>query len=130
MKSLSYQLLASTIGLPIAIISNDYQEIPIPEDINKSYHKIVFKIKEEEPDIFAIGVLFTLSLLSFTFAAPRGYSELEFVPDEEWNLEYFVHGAAGSEDLVDYINDPGSLNLSILAGDFGRDNCPNYQFTP
>ena len=41
-------------------------------------------------DLFAVGVLFTLSLMSFTFAAPRGYSEIEFVPDEEWNLGYFV----------------------------------------
>ena len=90
--SLLYQLLASTIGLSIEIISNDYRETPVPGEINNSYHKIVFQIKEEDPDIFAIGVLFTLSLLSFTFAAPRGYSEIEFVPDEEWGLEYFVQG--------------------------------------
>ena len=30
--------------------------------------------------------------MSFTFSAPRGYSEIEFIPDEEWNLEYFVQG--------------------------------------
>ena len=92
MKELPYHLLESTIGLPIKIISNDYLETPVPQDINNSYHKIVFEINEDEPDIFAIGVLFTLALLSFTFAAPRGYSEFEFVPDEEWNLEYFVQG--------------------------------------
>ena len=34
------------------------------------------------------------------------------------------------EDLIGYLNDPGSLDLSILAEDFGRDNCPNYEFTP
>jgi len=37
-----------------------------------------------------MGVLFTLSLMSFSFAAPRGASEMHFVPDEEWNLGYFV----------------------------------------
>jgi hypothetical protein len=30
--------------------------------------------------------------MSFTFAAPRGISENYFIPDEEWNLEYFVQG--------------------------------------
>ncbi len=33
-----------------------------------------------------------LSLMSFSFAAPRGASEMHFVPDEEWNLAYFVKG--------------------------------------
>jgi len=30
--------------------------------------------------------------MSFTYAAPRGYSEVEFVPDEEYNLGYFIQG--------------------------------------
>lgn len=47
---------------------------------------------EEEPDDWAIGVLFTLSLMSFSFAAPRGISEMHFIPDEDWNLGYFVNG--------------------------------------
>jgi hypothetical protein len=40
-----------------------------------------------------VGILVaSLSLMSFTYAAPRGYSENEFMPDEEWNLEYFIQG--------------------------------------
>jgi hypothetical protein len=39
-----------------------------------------------------IGILFTLSLMSFTFAASRGISELYFVLDEQWNLGYFFQG--------------------------------------
>ncbi|MFH1985066.1 MAG: hypothetical protein ABIL58_24785 [Pseudomonadota bacterium] len=84
---LEYRLLSESIGLPINVISNEYQEFK-----GNSHHRIVFQIEEEESDTFAIGILFTLSLMSFTFSAPRGYSENEFIPDEEWNLEYFVQG--------------------------------------
>ena len=41
---------------------------------------------------WACMVCFPLSLMSFTFSGPRGYSEIEFIPDEEWNLGYFVNG--------------------------------------
>jgi len=30
--------------------------------------------------------------MSFSFATPRGYSAEYFVPDEQWNLGYFVQG--------------------------------------
>jgi hypothetical protein len=30
--------------------------------------------------------------MSFTYAAPRGYSFNDFIPDEEYNLGYFVEG--------------------------------------
>ena len=86
-NALSYRLLEETIGIPIEIVSNEFNEI-----YTNTHHKIVFQIKEEEPDLWAFGVLFTLSLMSFTFAAPRGISENYFIPDEEWNLEYFVQG--------------------------------------
>ena len=79
--------MAETVGIPVEIVSNEFNEI-----VSNTHQKIVFQNKEEEPDIWAFGVLFTLSLMSFTFAAPRGYSEIEFIPDEEWNLEYFVQG--------------------------------------
>jgi hypothetical protein len=83
--TLPYQMLYETIGIPLEIISDDFTEFH-----GNEHHKIIFQIKEEEPDIFAFGVLFTLSLMSFTFSAPRGYSEIEFIPDEQWNLDYFV----------------------------------------
>ena len=86
-KSSTFNLLDGTIGITIDIISNEFEEFA-----GNTHQKIVFQIQEEEPDIFAIGVLFSLSLMSFTFSGPRGYSEIEFVPDEEWNLGYFVNG--------------------------------------
>ena len=86
-KLSAFNLLDGTIGISITIITNEYDEIA-----NNSHHKIVFQIQEEEPDIFAIGVLFALSLMSFTFSGPRGYSEIEFIPDEDYNLGYFVNG--------------------------------------
>lgn len=49
-------------------------------------------VEEEEPDDSAIGILFTLSLMSFTYSAPRRYSENLFVPDEDWNFSYFIEG--------------------------------------
>ena len=91
-KSLGYQLLSETVGIPIEIVSNDYEEMPAVEDTVSTYQEIVFQIKEDEPDDWAIGILFTLSLMSFSFAAPRGISEMHFIPDEDWNLGYFVNG--------------------------------------
>lgn len=91
-KSIGYQLLYETVGIQIKIISNHYEESPGFEGSVNTYQEIGFQIKEEEPDDWAIGVLFTLSLMSFSFAAPRGASEMHFVPDEEWNMGYFVKG--------------------------------------
>jgi len=91
-KSLGYQLLYETVGIQIKTVSNHFEETPGFEGSVNTYQEIVFQIKEEEPDTWAIGVLFTLSLMSFSFAAPRGASEMHFVPDEEWNLAYFVRG--------------------------------------
>ena len=90
--SIGNRLLAETIGIPIEIISNDYEEIPAVEDTVSTYQEIVFQIKEDDPDDWAIGVLFALSLMSFSFAAPRGASEMHFIPDEDWTLEYFLEG--------------------------------------
>ena len=84
-KTSAFNLLEGTIGISIKIVSNEYDEIA-----GNSHHQIVFQIQEEEPDIFAIGVLFAVSLMSFTFSGPRGYSEIEFIPDEEWNPGYLV----------------------------------------
>jgi len=86
-ESLSFRYLTESIGIPFDIISNEYNEFH-----GNEHQKIVFQIKEEEPDLFAFGVLFALSLMSFTYAAPRGYSENQFIPDEEWNIEYFLRG--------------------------------------
>jgi hypothetical protein len=85
--SLPHKLLDATIGISVEIISDEFNEIS-----TNTYHKVVFQIKEDESDIYAIGVLFTLSLMSFTFSAPRGYSENFFIPDEKWNFEYFLQG--------------------------------------
>ena len=85
--TLPYRLLEDTVGIPIEIITNEFRKIA-----DNTYHRIIFQIKEEEPDLLAIGVLFTLSLMSFSFSAPRGISEMHFIPDEEWSLEYFVQG--------------------------------------
>ena len=85
--TLQYTLLEDTVGIPIEIITNEFREIA-----DNTYHRIIFQIKEEEPDLLAMGVLFSLSLMSFSFSAPRGISEMHFIPDEEWNLEYFVQG--------------------------------------
>jgi len=81
-----------TVGIIIKVLSNEYRDMPGSKDDAGSYQKIIFQVKEDDPDIFAIGILFTLSLMSFTYAAPRGYSEKEFIPDEQWNLGYFIQG--------------------------------------
>ena len=44
------------------MLSNDYEETRGFEDCLLSHHEIVFHVEEEEPDDWAIGVLFSLSL--------------------------------------------------------------------
>ena len=85
MQTLPYKLLEETIGIPTEIKSNEFNEIH-----TNTHHKIVFQIKEEEPDLWAFGVLFTLSLMSFTFAAPRGISENYFIPFKVVSLFRFL----------------------------------------
>ena len=104
---LAYKLIEETMGVSIEIISNKYQET---QSFGKSisHHKVVFQIRENDPDIYALGILFALSLMSFTFAGPRGYSDSYFIPDEEWNLSYFVEGLSyeygNIEFTADYIS--------------------------
>jgi len=98
--SISYQYLKETIGISIKTISNNFSEFH-----GNEHQKIVFQLQEEEPDLFAFGILFTLSLMSFTHAAPRGYSENEFIPDEKWNIEYFLQGLEFHNGRLKYSGD-------------------------
>ena len=50
-KFLPHSILAETIGIPIEIISNEFQETPAYEGSVNTYQKIVFQIKEEEPGV-------------------------------------------------------------------------------
>lgn len=104
-KSTLLRLLKQTVGTPVKIISNEYEEVPYGDGQVNSYQKIVFQVQEEEPDLWAIGILFTLSLMSFTYSAPRGYSEKLFIPDEEWNCSYFVNGLEFERGAVRFSSD-------------------------
>ena len=88
---LAYKLIEDTIGISIEIISNEYQETPSAFGEIITHHKVVFQVQEKNPDVFAIDILFVLSLMSFTFADPS-YSDIYFIPDEEWNLSIFMEG--------------------------------------
>ena len=106
-RKVGFRLLEETIGITkIKVISNEYKEFPAGQegDFN-TFHKIVFQIDEEEPDISAFGVLFSLSLMSFTYAAPRGYSEIEFIPDEDWSMAYFVQGLSFEDGRLCFSSD-------------------------
>jgi hypothetical protein len=91
-KLTGIHLLEATIGIELDVLDDEYQELPLDDGTVNSSHKIVFQLTEEEPDISTIGVLFALALMSFTYAAPRGYSFNDFIPDEEYILGYFVEG--------------------------------------
>ncbi len=76
-----FQLIKETIGLfDMKIISNEYSETPGYEDRFNSVHEIVFKVYEEEPEMYAKGILFCLAMMSFADTAPRGFSENHFIP--------------------------------------------------
>jgi hypothetical protein len=51
-RHVGFKLLQETVGISIEIISNKFNEIS-----TNTHHKIVFQINEDEPDIFAIGIL-------------------------------------------------------------------------
>lgn len=104
-KLTGLRLLEETVGLRLKILSNDYDESRGYEDCLLSHHKIVFQVEEDDPDDWAIGILFCLSLMSFTDAVPRGMSEIEFVPDEEWNLGYFVQGLRFQSKMIRFASD-------------------------
>jgi hypothetical protein len=100
------RLLGDTIGIVnIKILCNEFQETPGYKGKSGSYHKITFLVEEDDPDICAVGILFSLSLMSFTYASPRGYSEKEFIPDEEWNLGYFIQGLAFENGKLHFSSD-------------------------
>jgi len=108
-KLAGIHLLESTIGIELEVLSNEYQELPLDDGTVNSCHNIVFQITEEGPDLSSIGVLFCLALMSFTYAAPRGYSFNDFVPDEEYNLGYFLEGLHFEQGVLshkaNYISD-------------------------
>jgi len=99
-EPLSHRYIKEAVGIPIEIVSNEYNDYH-----GNEHQNIIFQLKEKEPDLFAFSVLFSLSLLSFTYAAPRGYSENDFVPDEEWNLEYFLQGLEFHDVCLKYSGD-------------------------
>ncbi len=117
-KSTAIKLLEESIGVPIKILTNDYQELPFGENQVNSQQKIVFQIEEEEPDLWAIGILFTLSLMSFTYSAPRGYSENFFVPDEQWSLDCFLDGLRFENGSICFTSDYVSGRLMKTDIDF------------
>jgi hypothetical protein len=104
-KLIPIKLLEETIGIPLDIISNEYNETPTSVKETTTFHKVVFQVRKEEPDTFAIGILFTLSLMSFTFVGPRGYLYTDFLPDEEWNLGYFLEGLRYENGNIGFTSD-------------------------
>ena len=46
------------------------KELKKKEGSVNTYQKVIFQLKEEDSHIFAFGVLFALSLMSFIYAAP------------------------------------------------------------
>jgi len=88
-----FKLMEGTVGIfNMKIVSNYFKATKGYENTVNTYHEIVFKVEEDEPEIYAVGILFCLALMSFTDAAPRGISEEYFTPDEDWSLGYFVDG--------------------------------------
>jgi hypothetical protein len=105
-RQAGFKLMEETIGLfNIKIVSNEYKETPGYQDTINSFYKIVFKVEEDEPEIYAMGILFCLALMSFTDAAPRVVSENYCLPGEDWNLGYFVDGLKYKYGAICYSSD-------------------------
>jgi len=117
-----FKLMEETIGLfNMKIASNKYEETPGYEDTVNSFQKIVFKVEEDEPEIYAIGILFCLAMMSFIDAASRGISENYFIPDEEWSLGYFVDGLKYKYNSICYSSDYLSGRMMKTDAIFDKD---------
>ena len=105
-RQAGFKLIEETIGLfSMKIISNEYNETPGYENTFNSVHEIVFKVEEDEPEIYAVGILFCLAMMSFADAAPRGFSENYFIPYEDWSLGCFVNGLEYKHGSICYSAD-------------------------
>jgi predicted outer membrane repeat protein len=63
---------------------------------------------------------------NLTIAVDMGAYEYGDICECDYMEDLDTDGA----DLAEYINDPWGQELSILARDYGRINCPMYEFTP
>ncbi len=104
-RTVAQELLKTIIGVRIEILTDEYQEEPGSSQGTDSSHRITFRLMDEVPDSAAFGVLFALSLMSFTYALPTGYASRTFVPDEEFKLAYFLEGLHHKNRTIAYIGD-------------------------
>jgi hypothetical protein len=99
------QTAVNTIALQKDIVHTRNRVRKLLQFNGVEVQNILFQIEEDSPDILSIAVLFTLSLVLFTYASPRGYSETEFIPGEQWNVAYFIEGLGFEDGKLSFSSD-------------------------
>lgn len=84
-ESGAQELLRRIPTLPIRILSSDLQEEP-----DRSSQRLRCKIFRDDVDDGALALIFTLAVLSFHDARPRGNSQIDYVEGDEWTLDDLV----------------------------------------
>ncbi|MDZ7762512.1 MAG: hypothetical protein U5L00_19970 [Desulfovermiculus sp.] len=88
-KNIGHKMLEVIVGSDFDVIINDYNEIDSHTDKITS-QQIVFQFIEDEPDLFAFDLLFTLGLMSYIDAQPVGISHHHYNRNDEWGIEKFL----------------------------------------
>jgi len=77
-----YELLKDVVALDLKTIDTKIEKSPADPEI-----VIAKMILGEDPDILstcAWGLIFAIGVMSFADARPRGYSDVDFIADDQW----------------------------------------------
>jgi len=107
------QLLETGTLVLFRVLDTDTESAPDKENVAVRAD-LIFTSDEEDTDPAdvaewgAFGFLYTLASLSFTDARPRGYSENEFLPDDQFTVSDFFECLSYRQDglhlRADYIH--------------------------
>lgn len=77
-------ILLTTLGIELEVLGTEVQ--PTTEDVVTT---VRFLIPEEDRSYCEFQILFSLAMLSFADARPRGASGIDFEDDDAWTLDDF-----------------------------------------
>ena len=104
-RRVGYDLLKLAVGIHLLI--EEAQRFPEHGPDEEAGFRLRFRVVEEDLEVLAFPILFTIGVLSFTGARPAGTSEQYFEESDEWSLpdmiEHLRYAAGRLELSTDYI---------------------------
>lgn len=81
-RAYALELLADTIG----VVEIEVVDTRVTEGADDAVVEMDLRVDEDDVEPWAFGIVFALGVLSFSDARPRGYSEVDFVDEDEWSI--------------------------------------------